>query len=512
MMRMSNSNGVSRWLLVLMLVVAVGVFVWGWWLSRREQWVRVPRNREPVLAFAAKLQKELLRLEELHAQHLSRLARAVDVEDQMRVLWECESLVGVLGCSFLYAEGGKDVVHVRVRGVEVGEYPRLTFESSKLGNDQEVLLDRGELLEGGEEYKGWLNVGEDWLLFWLRKSDRELLAVVNDKRRLCELMQQSLEHLLPEAMAGLTKVSLLEPEILRADQQEVMVPHWMQELPTRLGNWQVLAWDDEVLKISYHQPTLIGAMGLALMLALAGLLVDGEQRRAARLAGQRVSFVNRVSHELRTPLTNMLLNLDLVEEVLPEESGGAKRLALVKEEAGRLVRLAENVLTFTRQEQEGLVLQTVECRAAEVVDGVVKQFEASFARREIVLRRRHAGNDGGMWLNADALSQITANLLSNVEKYAPQSVVDVDTLQEESRFVLKVADLGPGIGAGDGERIFAPFVRVDDRVSAGVTGTGLGLSIARELAEKMGGSLRLEKVDKGACFVLELLNGERSRP
>jgi len=60
-----------------------------------------------------------------------------------------------------------------------------------------------------------------------------------------------------------------------------------------------------------------------------------QQQRAHRLAVQRVSFVNRVSHELRTPLTNMLLNLDVVEDSLPEtEKQPASRLALVREEAG----------------------------------------------------------------------------------------------------------------------------------------------------------------------------------
>lgn len=68
-----------------------------------------------------------------------------------------------------------------------------------------------------------------------------------------------------------------------------------------------------------------------------------------------------------------------------------------------------------------------------------------------------------------------------------------------------VEDLGPGIPAGEHERIFLPFHRLDDRPSEGVTGTGLGLAIARDLAVAMGGSLRLVPQDgPGAAFELRL--------
>ncbi|HSI63814.1 MAG TPA: ATP-binding protein, partial [Candidatus Saccharimonadia bacterium] len=95
-------------------------------------------------------------------------------------------------------------------------------------------------------------------------------------------------------------------------------------------------------------------------------------------------------------------------------------------------------------------------------------------------------------------------LLSNVEKYAPGVPVEIHTSQSDASFKLSVRDEGPGIPVADAGHIFRPFVRLDDRVTAGVTGTGLGLSIALELAERMGGSLRLERRENGACFVLEV--------
>jgi signal transduction histidine kinase len=215
--------------------------------------------------------------------------------------------------------------------------------------------------------------------------------------------------------------------------------------------------------------------------------------------------VNRVSHELRTPLTNMLLNLDVVKDSLPEaDTEPTSRLGLVREEAGRLARLIENVLTFSRREQGTLKLHAVECRPRDVVDVILAQFAPAFARRGIKVTRSHEGEEATCILDADALSQIAANLFSNIEKYAPNVPARVRTVQRDGTFSLVVSDHGPGIPAGEQQRIFQPFSRVDDRVNAGVTGTGLGLSIARDLAQSMGGKLRMESAEQSACFILEI--------
>jgi two-component system sensor histidine kinase KdpD len=91
-----------------------------------------------------------------------------------------------------------------------------------------------------------------------------------------------------------------------------------------------------------------------------------------------------------------------------------------------------------------------------------------------------------------------ANLLSNALKYSPpQSVVDVDArLSADGRLVaVWVDDCGPGIVAGEAERIFEPFYRggaAHAHGRQGPTGTGLGLSIARALVEAHGGRLWVE--------------------
>ncbi|HRQ90371.1 MAG TPA: ATP-binding protein, partial [Bacteroidia bacterium] len=95
---------------------------------------------------------------------------------------------------------------------------------------------------------------------------------------------------------------------------------------------------------------------------------------------------------------------------------------------------------------------------------------------------------------------------SNVEKYAASGrLVRILVEARGDRTAVQVRDAGPGIPRRERERIFLPFHRLDDRTAEGASGTGLGLSIARDLAEGMGGSLRLLPAGPEPGCAFELL-------
>jgi signal transduction histidine kinase len=242
--------------------------------------------------------------------------------------------------------------------------------------------------------------------------------------------------------------------------------------------------------------------GLALLVAGVGGWTFVQQTRAARVAEQRVSFVNRVSHELRSPLTNILLNLDLAADALPPESEDAgRRLGLVQEEARRLTRLVDNVLSFSRSEQGKLTFSPQPCHTQALIAAVLEQFAAGFRRRGLEIRNECEAAEARL-LDADAVAQVLSNLLSNVEKYVPGGLVTISSQVEADTLRIVVADQGPGIPAREAERIFRPFERLTDNVNEGSSGTGLGLAIARDLARGMGGHLRLLPTKTGATFEL----------
>ncbi len=503
--------------LVLLLLTAACILAGGLHLSRREQSVRLPQNRALLSRFASELMRELRRLEDLHVSHLERLSQQVDAENATRAQKDCEALAGVAECSFLVWGVNKSERYVRTSQVPYGKYPRPTFEPPLFNSADFIVFDPLRFFSKTDISTGWVDEPGKPLFFWKQRSDKlmVLLTIAPDEVQAAMtswIRSWLQDHPAPSGNTG-AEVELYAPDgspLLQGSvfRQNDVPPHWSQPLPTRYGTWNLSSWDKVETHFTYHMPTLMMASSLAAIVALLGGLVFFQQQRAHRLAAQRVSFVNRVSHELRTPLTNMMLNLDVAEELLPlDDSESVSRLTLVREEAARLARLIENVLTFSRQEQGTLKLHTTECQPRKVVDATMAQFATALDRRGIQITRQHTGDDISSPLDGDALAQITSNLLSNVEKYAPGASVEIVTRQCQERFHLRVRDHGPGVEATQREHIFEPFARADDRVSAGVTGTGLGLSIARELAQRMGGRLWLEEDatdGQGACFAVEI--------
>ncbi|MCB2156379.1 HAMP domain-containing histidine kinase [bacterium] len=247
---------------------------------------------------------------------------------------------------------------------------------------------------------------------------------------------------------------------------------------------------------------------LAIFLGGIGVWLATEVRRDLREASQRVRFVSQVSHELKTPLTNIRLYAELLDESLDEDAeDDRKRLGVIVSESRRLSRLIDNVLTFSRERQGRLKLHVRGGDVAAKVHEVVEQFRPALeaAGVEATFECELAA-DVETLFDPDGLEQIVGNLLSNVEKYASEGgrvLVHVD--RENAFAVCRVCDSGPGIPGSERERVFAPFHRLDNRLTARASGAGLGLSLARTLAREMGGELQLEpRSEAGACFILRL--------
>ncbi len=253
---------------------------------------------------------------------------------------------------------------------------------------------------------------------------------------------------------------------------------------------------------------IFGIIAVAIALVLLAAYFYREYARKLREAAQRVDFVTQVSHELKTPLTNIRLYAELADLQLGDEDERTRgRLSVVISECERLTRLINNILAFSRQRRGALEL----CERWVDVDGVVRsvleRFEPALAAKDIECSFS-GGVDEPVYADPDAIGQIIANLVSNVEKYgASGGRLDVTTSRDERQTAITVADRGPGIPAAHRERIFEPFHRISDRLSDGATGTGIGLTIARELARCHGGDLRLRSGEHGACFELTLANG-----
>jgi signal transduction histidine kinase len=210
-----------------------------------------------------------------------------------------------------------------------------------------------------------------------------------------------------------------------------------------------------------------------------------------------------VSHELRTPLTSLLgfTNLLLTRDFDADDR--RHYLEIVHRESRRLAAIVDTFLDLRSIEQGRLELRT------EPLDlATLAREQASFLLGQ---SRDHSlalelPEDGAVVLgDADRLSQVVANLISNAVKYSPGGgPVELVVLEVDGKVRLEVTDHGLGIPAEDQPRVFTKFFRGQANES-GIPGTGLGLAVSREIVEAHHGRIDFVSArGRGSTFWMEL--------
>ena len=108
-------------------------------------------------------------------------------------------------------------------------------------------------------------------------------------------------------------------------------------------------------------------------------------------------------------------------------------------------------------------------------------------------------------IDGDKIRTVLRNLLENAIKYsaADSRPVELSAVETAAGVIVRVTDSGVGIPAGDAERVFEPFFRVDPSRSKQTGGYGLGLSICKRVMEAHGGTIAMERLSpRGTAFVL----------
>ncbi|HZZ24084.1 MAG TPA: sensor histidine kinase KdpD [Roseiarcus sp.] len=220
----------------------------------------------------------------------------------------------------------------------------------------------------------------------------------------------------------------------------------------------------------------------------------------------RDTLLDSLSHDLRTPLSSIAGAASSLR-ALGDKMSPAERLELlssIEEETGRLARFVANLLDMSRIEAGGLKVNRDLVSIADVVQGAVERSRKTFPGEPV--RVSLAPNLPFVRGDDKLLEQVLFNLLDNAHKYAGDAGAIVHARQEGGEVVLTVTDEGPGIKAGELERIFEKFYR-GGRADGRKAGTGLGLSISRRLVEAMGGTIVAQSPAvrrRGARFVVRL--------
>jgi signal transduction histidine kinase len=222
------------------------------------------------------------------------------------------------------------------------------------------------------------------------------------------------------------------------------------------------------------------------------------QEQLRRVDVARREFVATASHELRTPIFSLGGFVELLRDEDVSEEERRDFLEEIAQQVTRLRKLAVDLLDLSRLDSGSLALEIETVDLAEVAELTAREFEP--ATREHGADLRLLLPEGGVTARCDRerVVQIVRILIDNALRHTPPgTTVRVSAGSDSAGAALTVADEGPGLPAG--KPVFDRFVTGGES-----RGAGLGLAIARELAERMGGSLRSSGNGAGATFTLEL--------
>ncbi|HEK9100852.1 cell wall metabolism sensor histidine kinase WalK [Bacillus pfraonensis] len=212
-----------------------------------------------------------------------------------------------------------------------------------------------------------------------------------------------------------------------------------------------------------------------------------EQERIDR---ERREFVANVSHELRTPLTTMRSYLEALSDGAWQDPNIAPQfLTVTQEETERMIRLVNALLQLSKLDSTEHRLMKEWVDFTDFFNNVIDRFEMS-KEQNVIFKRSFSKKSRFIDMDADKITQVLYNIISNALKYSPEGGTVTYRLRDrEDMLEISVSDQGMGIPKENVEKIFERFYRVDKARSRQMGGTGLGLAIAKEMIVAHGGSI-----------------------
>lgn len=259
---------------------------------------------------------------------------------------------------------------------------------------------------------------------------------------------------------------------------------------------RVIGAAENIAKGNYHDkiPSASSTEELDRLTASINRLSDELQNQEAL----RKRLTTDVAHELRTPLTALQGNMEALIDGIWEPD--QKRFESCLEEILRLSRLVSELERLAELENEDSALKLSETNLKELAQRAADSFQAETLKKQISITIE--GPPVVIQADADKISRIFINLISNAVKYTPTGgSVKVSLSGESGKALICVEDTGVGISEEDLPYIFERFYRTDRSRNSHTGGAGIGLTIVKAIVEMHRGKISvLSKVGSGTKF------------
>ena len=222
--------------------------------------------------------------------------------------------------------------------------------------------------------------------------------------------------------------------------------------------------------------------------------LNKELDEASRLKDE---FLANMSHELRTPLSAILGIAEAWREGVYGEIGERQQrsLKLVEASGRQLLALINDILDLAKADAGKMVLSKEPMLLIDLCQSSVHLIQPMATAKHLQIQLQVDQPHATLWADPKRGRQILTNLLSNAVKFTPETGqvgLNVTTDPEKQCVRFLVWDTGIGIDESQLERLFAPFVQLDSRLSRNYEGTGLGLALVSRLVRLHGGDVEIK--------------------
>ena len=347
----------------------------------------------------------------------------------------------------------------------------LTRDSASLDDDQRRRLDEGDtvmaLVRGGEGIRVFAAIsGTSWImalgpLYQLNLYPPQLLVLIG--------------------VLGLSLIGLMVYLLVRQLERRV---RGLEGAATRIAGGHLEARVPDVGTDS------VGRLAKAF---------NGMASHLQRLLAVQREMVSAVAHELRTPVARLRFGLEMAGSAQTLEAR-TRYLEDMDGDIDDLDRLVDEMLVYTRLERGSPELTFKAVDLSAMIDQVIGELAPLRPHVRVERGRCVPAADGSSLVEAEPhyLRRALSNLISNAMRHA-ETRVEVSFIIDAERATLAVDDDGPGVPEEAWEKVFAPFMRLDDSRTRASGGHGLGLSIVRRISYWHGGRSQIGHSELGGA-------------
>ncbi|ABO24073.1 tetratricopeptide repeat protein [Shewanella loihica] len=322
-----------------------------------------------------------------------------------------------------------------------------------------------------------------------------------------EFRYQLYKHLgqAEQALASLEAFKQVNDEMFNSESDQRMaflLSHFeaeQQEQQIKLLQADQALQKTQLAQHTYQRNVWLG--GLSVLFIILLLLVNRHhQRKINASLNQNIQsqreLIQAVAHEFRSPLARVQLAFDMLEEQF-EQDKPTRLIDTINKGLSELEKLIKEALDFIQIESKSRPLHLSQVNLNKLLGELMDANSVLYPDKTFKLE---VNPSEACLVKADStqIARAFSNILRNAARFARSQVL-ISLKQEKSRILVIIEDDGPGIPTEQRERVFEPFVRLDQSRCRDSGGIGLGLALAKKICEAHGGALTISASQLGGA-------------